>query len=186
MSNDLIKIFERLSSLLKQESREAATRSGLQQVQYDALVYLSICNRYSNTPIAVSEYLGLTKGTISQTLKLLETKGFIQKEKDSEDKRVTHLNLTANGKRLISNCYPPPEFSELLQEQSQSIQGLLSSLLKQLLAEYQDKTDRQGFGLCRQCVYNRTTESGFRCSLTSEALNIEETNLICREFIHKA
>jgi len=185
MNNDLIQTFERLASLLKKESRDAATKAGLQQVQFDALVYLSMCNRYSDTPIAVTEYLGLTKGTVSQTLKWLETHNYINKEKDKQDKRLVHLSLTAEGKRLVGGTYPPPEFTEILEGQSKSVQGLLTSLLKQLLAEYQDKTDRQGFGQCRQCVYNRTTERGFRCSLTSESLSEDETTLICREFVHK-
>ena len=184
MNTDLLHTFERLASLLKQESKDAATKAGLQQVQYDALVYLSLCNRYSDTPIAVTEYLGLTKGTVSQTLKWLSEKGYLTKERDAQDKRLVHLKLTADGKRLVANTTPPPEFSELISNQSKSVQELLTSLLKQLLVEYQDKTDRQGFGQCRQCVYNRTTERGFRCSLTSESLEEEETQLICREFIH--
>lgn len=107
MKTDLIRLIERLTGLIRQETRETGIRAGLQPVQFNALVYLAQCNRYSDTPIAVSEYLGLTKGTVSQTLKLLEIKGFIEKQRDVQDKRRIHLKLTETGVTLVSDAYPP-------------------------------------------------------------------------------
>ncbi len=183
MSKDLINLLERLSSLIKQETRESGIRLGLQPVQFEALVYLSLCNRYSDTPIAVTEYLGLTKGTVSQTLKLLEKNGLIQKAKDEKDKRLIHLKLTAMGKRLVSENSPPRQLANVLDNQPKSVQAVMTSLLTQLLSEYQASSGNQGFGLCRNCRYNRSTENGFRCALTSEPLALEETQLICREYL---
>ena len=74
MSEDLFNIIERLANVLRQEVRAEGQSLGLQPVQQEALYYLSICNRYSDTTLAVTEYLGLTKGTVSQSLKVLENK----------------------------------------------------------------------------------------------------------------
>ena len=38
------------------------------------LFYLNQANRFSNTPQALTEYLGLTKGTVSQTVLVLESR----------------------------------------------------------------------------------------------------------------
>ncbi|MCP4325394.1 MAG: MarR family transcriptional regulator, partial [Alteromonadales bacterium] len=65
MNNELFNIIERLANLLRQEIRLAGKELGLQPVQQEALYYLSICNKYSDTTLAVTEYLGLTKGTVS-------------------------------------------------------------------------------------------------------------------------
>ena len=72
-TNPIFYTVERLSELLKVDSRQAGVEQGLQPVQVEVLHYLSICNKYSDTPMAVTEYLGLTKGTVSQTLKVLES-----------------------------------------------------------------------------------------------------------------
>ncbi len=74
-------ILERLASLLRSESRTMLLEHGLQPVQFEALQYIANCNRYSDTPMAVTEFLGQTKGTVSQTLKVLEKKGLIEKGK---------------------------------------------------------------------------------------------------------
>ena len=75
-SQDLL---ERLNNLLRMEMRAFGLSYGLLPVQIEALTYLTRCNRYSDTPQAVTEYLGLTKGTVSQSLKVLEQKGFFGK-----------------------------------------------------------------------------------------------------------
>lgn len=66
---------ERLTSLMRAWSREQPLVAELQSVQLSALHYLARCNRYSDTPLGVTEYLGLTKGTVSQSLKVLEGRG---------------------------------------------------------------------------------------------------------------
>ena len=48
----------------------------LEPVHLATLRYLCNCNRFSNTASAITEYLGQTKGTISQTLKVLEKSRF--------------------------------------------------------------------------------------------------------------
>jgi DNA-binding MarR family transcriptional regulator len=60
--------------VLKVRGCQAGAAHGLQPVQLEVLNYLSSCNRYSDTPMAVTEYLGQTKGTVSQTIKTLEKK----------------------------------------------------------------------------------------------------------------
>ena len=64
---------ERLTRLMRAGEHEG----GLNPAQWEALRYLSRANRFSNSPIALTRFLGSTKGTISQTIKALERKGFI-------------------------------------------------------------------------------------------------------------
>ena len=84
-TNHIYDYVERLSELLKIDSRQAGAEHGIQPVQLEVLHYLSICNRYSDTPMAVTEYLGQTKGTVSQTLKVLEKKSLLTKRFDKGD-----------------------------------------------------------------------------------------------------
>ena len=66
---------ERLARVMRAREHE----DGLNPAQREALRYLARANRFSNTPGALTRYLGATKGTISQTVMALERKGLIAK-----------------------------------------------------------------------------------------------------------
>lgn len=175
---------ERLSALLRSESRALLNDYGLQPVQYEALYYLSVSNRYSNTAKAVTEFLGQTKGTISQTLKVLEKKGLISRQVDDVDKRISHLLVTPAGQALIKQLRPSPILNLTCQQlevgEFDNINQSLTRLLSQLQAANQFKT----FGQCHSCIYNvRVSKSQFLCDLTREPLSKAETGLICREHL---
>lgn len=112
---------------------------------------MSICNRYSETPIAVTEYLGLTKGTVSQSLKVLESKGMIVKKKDGGDKRMTHLVVTQLGKGFLQKTTPPKKFSQAIELIESAELNQLSLELKKVLSLYQLETGIRAFGQCRLC-----------------------------------
>ncbi len=85
-SQNLYNYLERINPLLQNEIRSFCKNYGLQPVQMEVLSYLGLCNKYSDTPTSVTEYLGLTNGTVSQTLLVLENKGFLKKTRDLKTK----------------------------------------------------------------------------------------------------
>ena len=80
MSTTLL-ILERMGALIHQSVRDDAARHGLQPIHVQVLGYLTRANHYSDLPIAVSEFFGITRGTVSQTLTLLEGKGLLTKRR---------------------------------------------------------------------------------------------------------
>jgi len=182
MKDELFNVIERLANLLRQETRAAGQGLGLQPVQQEALYYLSTCNRYSDTTLAVTEYLGLTKGTVSQSLKVLENKSLIIRKKDDNDKRITHLKVTPTGSAFLAETCPPAKFSQAVIALSEKEQSEATVLLTGLLRSYQTSTERTAFGVCKNCQYNHSSADGIVCGLTNEALSIQDTRLICREF----
>lgn len=176
----LFDLLERLSSLTRVWFREHPLLADLQPVQLSALMYLGRCNRYSNTPLAVADYLGLTKGTVSQSLKALEAKGLLVKTQDARDKRSVHLTLSEPARGLL-DAVVPPDFllagAERMGTQAQDLEGLLLNLLRNI----QQGTDVPSFGLCRTCRFHQTLPAGPFCGLTQEPLAKSDINLICRE-----
>jgi len=171
---------ERIASLMRAWAREQPLMAELQPIQLSALNYLARCNRYSNTPLAVTDYLGLTKGTVSQSLKALEAKGLIRKRPDPQDRRSVHLELTAAGREVIESLVPPAFLNRA--EDALGERGeLLVALLSELLATIQRQQDVPGFGLCRTCRFHQRLDDGARCGLTGERLEPYEGELICRE-----
>ncbi|OEY67290.1 MarR family winged helix-turn-helix transcriptional regulator [Marinobacter sp. X15-166B] len=181
-ARQLQQLLERLSSLLHSENRARLNRLGLQPVQFEALQYLSLCNRYSNTPKAVAEYLGLTKGTVSQSIKVLENRGLVTKSQDTEDKRITRLQTTAMGRELVESLTPSPLLADYCNHappgEPEALVTQLTSLLRQVQALHQHRM----FGQCHSCRHNRKLGEGrYLCQLTGESLSAPEVQLICRE-----
>lgn len=180
--NTIYDYIERLSELLRVDSRQAGAVHGLLPVQLEALHYLSICNRFSDTPMAVTEYLGQTKGTVSQTLKILEKKGFLFKQSDENDKRVTHLKVSTKGKQLIKNTIPTSMFVKASEQISAKEQLNIEAALKQLLSALVQANNMKSFGKCSSCRHNSKKETGgFFCNLVQQPLSNDDIHLICKE-----
>ena len=181
-SNLIYDYVERLGELLRVDSRQAGAQHGLQPVQLEVLHYLSICNRYSDNPMAVTEYLGQTKGTVSQTLIVLEKKGLVSKQLDKNDKRITHMKVTSKGKRLLNKTIPTAMFVKACEVLSDEKQSEIVASLKQLLITLLQANNMKTFGVCRSCRYNSKTEDGgYFCNLVQQPLSAGDIQLICRE-----
>lgn len=175
-------LLERMASLLRTETRNLLFQHGLQPVQFEALHYLSTCNRYSDTPMGVTEYLGQTKGSVSQTLKVLEKKGLIEKKPDKTDKRVAHMSVTKAGCKLLHNLAPSPLLAAASKQLDKADTMTIETSLHGLLKTIQQANHFKTFGQCATCRHNiKQSSNEYICGLTKEALSSEEIELICRE-----
>ena len=171
---------ERLCTLLRVDARQRGLPHGLRPVQIEVLLYLARCNRYSDTPQAVAEFFGSTKGTTSQTLKVLEREGLLTKRTDEKDRRVVRLRLTSAGRGLAEELAIPPALKDALDQPSVPSERLAEDL-RQLLVGMQRSAGHKTFGTCHTCRFFREDPPAFRCGLTSEPLTPGDSMLICRE-----
>lgn len=173
---------ERLSELFRVDLRLTGNNLGLLPVQIEALHYLSVCNRFSDTPMAVSEYLGQTKGTVSQTLKVLEKKDLLRKQVDPDDKRVTHLKLTRQGDELLQQLLPTPMLKNVGRGLSEDQESRIVSALDELISALLRGNGMKSFGVCKTCRFNRSEPGGaFFCELVKQPLSLADIEQWCRE-----
>ncbi|MGH8498254.1 MAG: MarR family winged helix-turn-helix transcriptional regulator [Methylococcales bacterium] len=180
-NTNLYPLIERIGNLLRTEIRRIGNNHGLQPVHLQALTYLARCNRYSDTSATVTEYLGATKGTVSQTLKVLEKKAYIYKVSDEDDKRVQHLKVSKSGLEILSACIPPAAFSEAASRISEAESTELVNLLTRMLRELQQSNRSKTFGVCKSCQFFNSDGTRYHCGLTREALSTADSEKICRE-----
>lgn len=174
---------ERISSFFRSEIRLAGIDYDLHPIQLNALYFLNRCNRYSDTHQGVSEYFGLTKGTVSQTLKSLESKGLVQKKRDKDDGRVFHLKVTREGKKIIEKFLPTQTGEKALKKLPDKTRRQVLESLHLLLQSMQETNEMRPFGICRACRFNQKLGEGrFLCGLTQEGLSHSDTELLCREY----
>ena len=132
---------ERIGRLLTTDSYSA----GLLPVHWETLHYLRDANRFSRTLAAVTAYLGLTKGTVSQTLKTLEGKGLVSKEIDPGDRRSKRLALTRPGEQMLKHD-PLTDLCAAIDELPGELRECLETGLRQLLNNRLNAQQRAAFG----------------------------------------
>lgn len=150
---------EIIAGLLERIGRMQASdghSQGLMPVHWEALRYLERANRISRTLMSLTAYLGVTKGTLSQTLKALEGRGLITRTTDPKDKRSKRLALTAQGRELLQQD-PLRDWRDAMSQLSEAAQDELHDLLSSVLQSLLTGRDRVPFGVCRRCIYFEET-----------------------------
>ena len=186
----LLELVERLNNLMRAQVRRAAQHLQLQPVHVHALVYLGQANRYSNTPQALTAYLGLTKGTVSQSLLLLDRRELIERYHDDVDRRVVRLRLSMQGERFLNESVPHHAWSQATRNISPNrIRNAVSALreaLHTLQVDQQGERWGEKFGACSQCAhFERLSVRAQRCGLMGDRLSGPETRKICWLFAPK-
>jgi DNA-binding MarR family transcriptional regulator len=166
-------LIERISALHRSLMRKFAAEEELQFVHVEILQYLAICNHYSDTTQAISEYLGQTKSSISQSLAHLEDGGFIKRSQDRVDKRKSHLQTTSKGLAVTVRLHETMKTDDT---------SRFDSALLSVLSMIQKKNGLSGFGICGSCKFNLNPGKNiFVCGLTKEKLTLRDIEKICRE-----
>ncbi len=166
----ITQLLERIGALLQQSLREEAARHGLLPIHGQVLRYLSRANDYSNLPAAIADYFGITRGTVSQTVAVLERKGMIVKRTGTRNRRRVNLELTERGRAVLEEGWAGIEESAL----EQTLRALLGAL--------QADNGQRPFGVCRGCAHFIIEGESARCGLTGEPLADAQTSRICREW----
>jgi DNA-binding MarR family transcriptional regulator len=172
---------ERLARLMRAREHE----DGLNPAQREALRYLARANRFSNTPGALTRYLGATKGTISQTLMALERKGLIAKAARDAQKAV-RLSLTEKGRSALADD-PWTALAADAEELGGKTRRRMQRGLEELLAREVTRAGLASFGVCTTCRFFRAKgrdgepRGPHLCMLFEDALTDEDAGRICIE-----
>lgn len=165
--------------------RSGVAVEGLNPAQWEALRYLARANRFSRTPAGLADYLGSTRGTVSQTLIALEQKGFAVRMASERDRRSTELALTRRGLAALKR----DPLLLLAEDIAASNGGGCEELLAALQAVLRNTIRRNNgrpFGVCHSCRHFRKAAGGsaaspHHCALLDEPLSDADSHGICVE-----
>jgi DNA-binding MarR family transcriptional regulator len=153
---------------------------GLNPAQAAALDYLARANRFSRAPSHLAEWLGSTRGTVSQTLKALAARGLVAEGQAPRDRRSISYALTEAGRDMVgADRALRADVAALPPAQAAAAADALATLLRNMLA----RRNRRAFGLCRTCRHHRPDaggETGY-CRLLEVPLSAGELDQICAE-----
>jgi DNA-binding MarR family transcriptional regulator len=180
-SRTLFDLVESLGRLLRGDLRARGAAGSLQPVHLQALHYLRAANRYSNTPLALAEYLGSTKGTVSQSLLVLHRRGLLERYADERDRRIVHLRLSEQGERLLGRDGLAGAWEGAVADLPEADLAAARRVLQAALLSLQRAGGSRSFGVCRTCTHFSREAGGYRCGLTGESLSEDDSRRICRE-----
>ena len=156
----------------------SAWHGDLNPTQRAVLSYLSRANRFSRSPSHVAEYLGSTRGTVSQTFKSLTQKGYVTEQRSQTDKRAIRFDLSKKG--LLATGEPnlmSQAISGMDPRSRRDLTSALEALAQSMLAENGGRV----FGVCSQCKHFSSQQNTNYCTLLSEQLSPIDATKICHE-----
>lgn len=177
---EIVHSIERLSRLM----RAGEFGDGLNPAQWEALRFLARANRFSNSPGALTRYLGATKGTISQTVKALERKQLIAKAERPGEKRSIVLELTEAGRAMMAKD-PWAALATASAELGGKTRKRMDKGLAELLAGEIARHQGPSFGMCMSCRFWREQGRGedphgpHLCMLFDVPISAAEATQIC-------
>lgn len=161
---------------------------GLTAAQWAALRYFAQANRFSQTPSAFAAFHGTTRGTASQTIKSIETLGYLTRMRSEDDRRSVRLVLTEKARDILVND-PLGSLVRAADSLPQSVRGHFANTLQRMLGHVTQERGKPPFGTCTSCQYlesndcSREGQAPYECGLTSDPLLLEELDGICINFV---
>ncbi|SDN88607.1 DNA-binding transcriptional regulator, MarR family [Alkalicoccus daliensis] len=93
-------------------------------------------------PLETRELAKLTavsKATVSNITNTLERKEFCSRERDTEDKRISYVSITENGRKVMEELYPKfhQGEAEIVRSLDPEEQKQMSALLRRVIRDNQ-------------------------------------------------
>jgi DNA-binding MarR family transcriptional regulator len=98
---DILINIRKILRSLNLESKKIQKEQGVSIPQLMCLDFLGGRDNFRSTQIEIARYLNLNASTMSGIVKRLESKGFVARLPNPEDKRTVFISLTANGAKLL-------------------------------------------------------------------------------------
>ena len=165
-----------------------AFTAGLNPAQWSALRYFERANRFSRTVSAFADYHGTTRGTASQTIRVLVRKGFLRRLPAKHDQRSFRLDLTERAVQALASD-PIGEFVSAAGSLPAAQCSALARGLQAILDRVLQQRARRPFGVCTSCEHLCAVENAHgsgrvhHCRLQDEMLTRGELGKICADHL---
>lgn len=97
-------ITNKVAKMMADEFNERLMKLGVTRVQWIAMYYLLKHDKLNQKELG--EKMGIKESTVARLIDRMEKEGYIERVKDNEDRRITYIVLTENGKKRIEELLP--------------------------------------------------------------------------------
>ena len=161
---------------------------GLTAAQWAALRYFARANRFSRTPSAFAAFHGTTRGTASQTIKSLETQGYLTRTCSEADGRSARIDLIDKAKAILAHD-PLEALVRAADALPPGARGHFANGLQRMLGQVARERGKPPFGTCASCEHLegdggcQKGRAPYACRFVSEPLLLKELDGLCINFV---
>lgn len=186
ISGKIVSGLERISEVFKILLWEKAKLVKLSPIQIQILNFIAFHKPSLCRVSHLAKEFNVTKPTISDAVKVLVRKGMVSKDFSSFDNRSYSLQLTENGKELVTKTH---DFATPLKEQIDKLQMQEMQSLFSSISELIYKLNRSGIlsvqRTCYGCKFHEKIGDRDYCNLLQKKLMTHEIQLDCAEYEEK-
>lgn len=182
-ASKVVAALERLSEAFRVLLWQEAKQHGISPIQVQILTYLLHYPDKLKTVTHLASHFNMTKATISDALKSIESKGFLKRKEDEKDNRSHTLLLTREGKNLARKV---EDFANPMQASVQHMPAdKQAGLLEQLLGLIHDLNRNLVITpqrMCFNCNFYEKKGKLHYCNLVNVFLKAGDLRVDCPEF----
>jgi DNA-binding MarR family transcriptional regulator len=182
LESKIVASLERISQvfrvLLWRETKEEA----LSPIQLQILIFLCFHKAEQRTVTYLAQEFNMTKATISDSVKMLDSKKLVAKTALAGDARSYTLDLTDEGRQMaqkasaFANVLTVPLVS-LTQAQKETFYQTLLAMIEQLIQAGIIQPQR----MCASCRFHSMNEGVHYCQLLQQTLPAADLRIDCPE-----
>lgn len=183
VDSKIVFALERLSHVFRINWWEANKRFQLSPLQMQILTIIRF-QSHLDSVTAVASYLQMTNATVSDAVRALTHKEFVDKHPDPEDGRRARLSLTAAGTSVAEElslfANQIGALVATLPNQAVFLESLLQ--LMRMLQENGYIPLQQMCTTCSHLLYTENATSPYFCQLLNKPLAVNELRIHCPEY----
>ena len=186
ITSKIVVSLERISEAFKSLLWDYAKTIGLSPIQIQLLIFIAYHKDELCKVSHLANEFNITKPTISEAIKVLNTKGLIKKEYSELDNRSYTISLTIKGAKVVENTenFADPIMVEVEKIDNKSLDILYGSLT-QLIYNLNKKGVLNVQRTCYACRFYEKNKRRHYCNLLAKELYIKEIRIDCPEFENK-
>ena len=178
---------DKISNVFKALLWESQKQDGLSPLQQKLLIFIAYHELKRNTVSNLVEEFSLTKATVSECIKALINRKWIEKTLDLKDNRRFYLQLTEKGTEKVNSLadFSTPVQKALSRQNPEQLKELYSGLYE-LLGHLEKKDVTTVKRSCMHCKAYRSGELNYAfCMELRTQLPPENRRIDCPEYISK-
>ncbi len=184
LTNKIVAGLERISEAFKVLLWEKAKALGLSPIQIQILIFIAYHKMEFRNVTHLSKEFNVTKPTISDAVRVLINKGFIEKIFPSSDSRSYAVQLTDGGKHIVSETenFALPLKTQLKNTDPSDLNSLFKTISK-LIYQLNKSGVLTVQRTCYACNFHQKIQDIDYCNLLEKELLNSEIRIDCPEFI---
>ncbi|KXX71124.1 MarR family winged helix-turn-helix transcriptional regulator [Flammeovirga sp. SJP92] len=184
IESKIVNGLERLSEALKALLWEKAKTYGISPIQIQILLFVAKHKREICNVSYLAKEFNVTKATISDAVRVLIKKEYLEKDYSPTDNRRYNLLVTSSGEDLVQQLsgYADVFNKELSSFNEQELANIFDTLSK-LIFQLNQKGIIQVQRTCYNCkYYSGDKKENHHCNLLNSKLKGDEIRIDCDEF----